>query len=225
MSHSNLFDRLCAAHADDWNAYVEHDFVKGLQDGTLPEAAFRHYLIQDYLFLIQFARAYALAAYKSETLEDIRIAANAVHTIADVEMGLHLEYCAGWGLSEAEIISAPEAEENMAYTRFVLERGHAGDLLDLYVALLPCMWGYAEIGTRLADDPATKRDGNPYLPWIEMYSSDEYVSGATESLQRLDRLFDERAGEGRLPSLQKTFSQACRLEAGFWQMGLNAAKV
>lgn len=223
MTSSSLFDRLRKANVDDWNAYVEHDFVKGLQDGSLPEAAFRHYLVQDYLFLIQFARAYALAAYKSETLEDIRMAADVVRVIAEVEMGLHIEYCKGWGISETEITAAPEAEETMAYTRFVLERGHAGDVLDLYVALLPCMWGYAEIGTRLAESPATNRDGNPYLPWIEMYSSEDYVSNAKRGLERLDRLFSERAGEGRLPSLNKTFSQASRLEAGFWQMGLDAA--
>jgi len=225
MTAPVLFDRLRDANAADWGAYVEHEFVLGLQSGTLPEAAFRHYLIQDYLFLIQFARAYALAAYKSETLEEIREAADVVRVIAEVEMGLHIEYCKGWGIEEHEITSAPEAEENMAYTRFVLERGHAGDVLDLYVALLPCMWGYAEIGTRLASSPDTNRSDNPYLPWIEMYSSDDYVSNAKRGLERLDRLFDARAGGGRFESLSKTFSQASRLEAGFWQMGLNAAKI
>ncbi len=50
----------------DWLAYVDHEFVRGLADGSLPEPSFRHYLVQDYLFLIHFARAYALAAYKLE---------------------------------------------------------------------------------------------------------------------------------------------------------------
>lgn len=223
MTENTLFHRLRNACEDDWRAYVEHPFVLGLQDGTLPEAAFRHYLIQDYLFLIQFARAYALAGYKAESLDDLRAAAESVRVITEVEMGLHVEYCRGWGISEAEMQAAPEAEENMAYTRFVLERGHSGDLLDLYIALLPCMYGYAEIGLRLAADPATKRDGNPYLPWIEMYSSDDYVEGSRSGLATIDRLFVERAGEGRIPGLIKTFRQAARLEARFWQMGLDAA--
>ncbi|MEQ8666782.1 MAG: thiaminase II [Rhodospirillales bacterium] len=222
MTDQPLFERLRSACADDWRAYVEHPFVEGIQSGTLPEAAFRHYLVQDYLFLIHFARAYALAAYKAETLDDLRTAAEAVRVITEVEMGLHVEYCKGWGISEDEMRAAPEAERNMAYTRFVLERGHAGDLLDLLVALLPCAWGYAEIGLRLAGDPSTRRDGNPYLPWIEMYSSDDYVDGARACLAQLDRVYAERAGEGRIPSLIRTFSQAARLEAGFWQMGLDA---
>src|SRR5690554_1354072 len=97
-----LFARLREAALDDWRAYVEHPFVRGLGAGTLPEACFRHYLGQDYLFLIHFARAYALAAYKAETLEDMRQAAAGMSAILDLEMGLHVSFCAGWGLSEAE---------------------------------------------------------------------------------------------------------------------------
>ncbi|TCM50998.1 TENA/THI-4/PQQC family protein [Rhizobium sp. PP-F2F-G48] len=70
----DVFDRLVSAAVPEWNSYVDHAFVRQLGDGTLPEAAFRTYLVQDYLFLIQFARAWALAAYKSQTIADIRAA-------------------------------------------------------------------------------------------------------------------------------------------------------
>jgi len=77
-------------------------------------------------------------------------------------MPLHVAYCAGWGLNEEQMAAAPEALETMAYTRFVLQRGLAGDLLDLQVALAPCLVGYGESGERLLADPTTRRDGNPY---------------------------------------------------------------
>jgi thiaminase len=157
-----LFGRLRRDAGAAWDDYVGHDFVRALGRGTLPEAAFRHFLIQDYLFLIHFARAHALAGFKATQLADIRAAAAAVSTIVDVEMPLHVAYCAGWGLSEEQMAGAPEAIETMAYTRFVLERGLAGDLLDLQVALAPCLVGYGESGERLLADPATRRDGNPY---------------------------------------------------------------
>ena len=92
LTANTLFHRLRDACEDDWRAYVEHPFVLGIQDGTLPETAFRHYLVQDYLFLIQFARAYALAGYKAESLVDLRSAADAMRVITEVEMGLHIEY-------------------------------------------------------------------------------------------------------------------------------------
>ena len=216
----DLFSRLRDACADDWRDYTDHAFVRGLADGSLPEACFRHYLGQDYLFLIHFARAYGLAAYKAETLGDIRQAAAGLSAIIDVEMPLHVEFCRGWGLDEDEMAAVGEAEETMAYTRYVLEKGLQGDLLDLHVALAPCMLGYAEIGRALAQGPTAPEEANPYAPWIEMYASDEYQAVAADERATMNRLMAERGGPGRLPSLIKTFSQATRLETAFWQMAM-----
>jgi thiaminase/transcriptional activator TenA len=216
-----LFAKLRSACAVEWDAYTAHAFVRGLADGSLPEACFRHYLIQDYLFLVHFARAYGLAAFKADTLEDIRAAAAGLSAMVDQEMQLHVAYSAEWGLGEAEMAAAPEADATIAYTRYVLERGLAGDLLDLQVALAPCIVGYAEIGRALADDPATMIDGNPYRAWIEMYASADYQSVASDHVAQMDRLMDRRGGPGRLDTLVTTFRQATRLEAAFWEMGLH----
>lgn len=214
-----LFERLKNDNQAIWSAYMQHEFVRQLGSGKLPDSCFRHYLGQDYLFLIHFARAYALAAYKSETLADIRQATVGLSAIVDVEMGLHVEFCASWGLTEDEMETLPEADETMAYTRFVLEKGHAGDLLDLHVALAPCIIGYAEIGSMLAASDNT--NANAYATWIEMYASEEYQDVAAAEILQLDHLFELRAGEGRYAALSKTFAQATQLEVAFWQMGLN----
>ena len=218
-----LYDSLKSTCADEWTDYTRHDFVRQLADGSLPEAAFRHYLQQDYLFLIHFARAYALAGYKSETLAELRSAAATMSALVDTEMKLHVAYCAEWGLSEADMEALPEDKATVAYTRFVLERGSAGDLLDLQVALAPCVVGYGEIGRALADDPATKRDGNPYADWIAMYAGEEYQEVTVEAVSALDALMSRRGGPGRMPGLTETFRMATVLEADFWQMGLDAA--
>ena len=93
----SLFGKLRAQAPDAWQSYVCHDFIKQLGNGTLSETSFKHYLIQDYLFLIQFARAYALAVYKAEDLSAMRQFSGTVHAILDMEMSLHLEFCKGWG--------------------------------------------------------------------------------------------------------------------------------
>ena len=190
--------------------YVSHEFVRALGAGTLPErAGLRHFLIQDYLFLIDFARAHALACFKSATLADIRANAAAVTAIVDVEMPLHISYCAKWGLSEAQMEAAPEeAMETMAYTRFVLERGLAGDLLDLQAALAPCLMGYGEAAERLIRDPATRLDGNPYAEWIAAYTSDGYRAAVRAAIDALDRLGATHGAEARYPSLRATFTAA-----------------
>src|SRR5215510_9233546 len=140
----SFFARLKAGTSAEWRAYVEHPFTRGMADGSLPEAAFRHYLVQDYLFLIEFARAYALSVYKSPSLADMREGAGGLSAILDVEMHLHVKLCAGWGLSPADLERASPAAEMLAYTRYVLDAGVRGDLLALKVALAPCVIGYAE---------------------------------------------------------------------------------
>lgn len=219
-----LYPQLRDSMAPVWRAYVDHPFVAQLADGTLPEACFRRYLGQDYLFLIQFARAYALAAYKADTLAEIRAAAAGMSAIIDTEIRLHVDYCAGWGLDADDMEALPEASATLAYTRYVLEKGLQGDLLDLYVALAPCVIGYGEIGDRLAKDADTKLEDNPYASWIAMYSGDAYQDVARVHAETLDRLWQERAGGDRVRTLATTFEQATRLEADFWQMGLDAAE-
>ena len=220
----SLFERLRESCAAEWRAYCRHRFVAGLADGSLPESAFRHYLVQDYLFLIQFARAYALAAYKADRVEDMRAAASALSGILDTEMGLHVGYCAEWGLSEAEMAAAPEALETVAYTRFALDCGQAGDLLDLLVVLAPCVVGYGEIGRRLGADPATKREGNRYATWIETYAAEDYQAVADGARAQLDRLGERFGAEARFPRLRALFAQATRLEIAFWDMGWVAGR-
>lgn len=223
QGEGRVFERLKASCPEDWQAYTEHDFVRQLASGELPEAAFRHYLAQDYVFLKHFARAYALAATKSETLEEMRAAAGALTALINEELRLHIAFSARWGLDEASLEATEEAPANLAYTRFVLDRGHSGDLLDLLVALAPCVLGYGEIGARLLGQ-ASDQD-NPYRPWIETYGGADYQELCAEARAQLDAVARRRIGpapwdSGRWPSLAECFRTATRLEIGFWDMGL-----
>lgn len=219
----DIFDRLKAAASADWESYVDHTFVRQLGAGTLPEAAFRTYLVQDYLFLIQFARAYALATYKCRALDDMRAAHAGLAAVLS-EMDLHVRLCGRWGLSPQEIEAAPEHQATVAYTRFVLDCGAAGDLLDLHVALAPCVIGYAEIGRNLMPAGAAAVTAHPYGEWIGEYASDVYQDVAARARRHLDDLAARAMTERRFVELASLFGKASRLEADFWQMGLDAAK-
>ena len=110
-----LFGRLRADAATEWEAYVAHPFVRGLRDGTLAPARFRHFLVQDYLYLLQYARAWALAITKSDTLAEMRAAAEIVSGLLLRELSLHVEYCRGWGLDEDALQAQPASIETLAY--------------------------------------------------------------------------------------------------------------
>ncbi|WP_110667658.1 thiaminase II [Salinicola halophilus] len=215
------FTDLTTACQNDWHAYIEHDFVRQLGNATLPEASFRHYLKQDYLFLTHFARAYALAAYKSATLADLRQAHESMKAIVDVELDLHVGLCGTWGVSEDELAAMSESRATLAYTRYVLDTGSRGDLLDLHVAMAPCLIGYGEIADRLNARASTVRGAaNPFDAWLAVYEGDEFQAAVRAERTWLDARLAE-VTSGRFAELARIFRDATRLEIDFWQMGLD----
>jgi thiaminase/transcriptional activator TenA len=208
-----------AGAAEPWRAYTEHAFVARLGEGTLPQAAYLHYLRQDYVFLLHFSRAWALAAAKAETLDEMKAAAATLHALVHIEMPLHVETCAAHGVSLQALQDTAEEPENLAYTRYVLEAGYSGDFLDLMAALAPCVLGYGAIGLRLAG-----RD-TPYRAWIDTYAGDAYQDACRDVGALIDHALDRRLGAGweespRWRRLCAHFKTATSLEVGFWDMGL-----
>src|SRR5271163_949136 len=188
----SLFERLRDDASESWRRYIRHPFVLALGDGSLARAKFQNFLIQDYLFLIQYARAYMLLAYKLDDPAEMRAAMATATVLLDVEMPLHVRYCADWGISEPQMAAAPPSLEMLAYTRYVLELGLAGDALDLMVALAPCIAGYAEIGAALAPGLTAE---NPYGAWIRTYTGHDYTHSVAAALGMMERLAAARGGE------------------------------
>ena len=217
MTHD--FEQLKQRCAPEWKAYCEHEFVRQLGAGTLPMESFQHYLKQDYLFLVHFGRAWGLAVYKSRDILELRQALDSLKAIIDIELDLHIDYCRQWGISEDELMALDESRATLAYTRYVLEAGHRGDVLDLHIALAPCIAGYAEIGNWLVEQPFTRQDGNPYASWMAMYTSAAFQGAARAERKWIDAQLADVSSR-RFDQLTRTFSEATRLEADFWRMGL-----
>lgn len=212
------------AEAPDWDGYVRHRFVECLGDGTLPRAAFLHYLVQDYVFLVHFSRAWALAVVKAETLDEMKACAATVDALVNHEMQLHVRTCTAAGIGEDALADAEEAAGNLAYTRYVLEAGFSGDFLDLMAALAPCVLGYGEIGARLAGQASSTTYGD----WIATYAGQDYQKVCRDVGALIDGALARRLGPDfgsspRWPRLTERFATATRLEVGFWDMGLAGA--
>lgn len=221
MTYGATFPLWRAAAGEAWRDYTRHPFVEGMRDGTLPRETFLRYLVQDYLFLVHFSRAWALAVTKAETLEEMRACAATVHALIDEEMRLHVDTCAAEGISEADLFAAEEAPQNLAYTRYVLDAGHSGDFLDLMAALAPCVLGYGEIGARLASEAGE----TSYSDWIATYAGADYQRTCRDVGALIDVAIARRLGAApeespRWPRLCARFRMATRLEVDFWGMGL-----
>ncbi len=210
------------AAGDTWQDYVGHEFVRGLGDGSLPKQAFLNYLKQDYIFLLQFSRAWALGVVKSDSLDEMRTCAATVDALVNHEIQLHVQVCAAEGISQAELLETREELENLAYTRFVIEAGLSGDFLDLMAALAPCVFGYGEIGKQLNADHNAQ---TPYKQWIDTYAGDDYQEVCTTVAAMVENAVIMRLGPNaqdlpRWSALCERFCRATELEVGFWDMGL-----
>ncbi|KAK8015662.1 hypothetical protein PG991_008550 [Apiospora marii] len=171
-----------------WHQFVNHPFVLAMGNGTLPHESFKNYLIQDYLYLVHFARANALASYKAKSMEDVAAGAKIV-THINTEMSLHLDYCASFGIPKEQIVATEEHQACTAYTRYVLDVGMSSDWLALQVALGPCLLGYGAIGQALYDEKNenTKREDNTYYKWICNYVAEDYVEAVRTGRALLER--------------------------------------
>ena len=199
-----------------WLEFVHHPFVDGVADGTLAPDAFRNFLIQDYLYLIQYARACALAVYKADDVAGMRAAVGLLHGLLDTELSMHVSYCRTWGIEERVLEQAGESLELLAYSRFILDRAQTGDILDLLVTMAPCLIGYAEVGARLHASPRTRRQDNPYWSWISLYGGSEYTMLVEDGICRLDQVGATHGAQARYPVLLREFTTAVRLETAFW---------
>jgi len=222
MSYGQVFNLLKEKNLKNWLLYTKHDFVNLLSSDNLKEKYFLNYLIQDYLFLIQFSKAWSLAVLKSDTLEEMKIAANTVNDLINFEMELHIKLCGSYNISKNDLESANEENENIAYTRYVLELGYSGDFLDLLSALAPCVLGYGEIGK---NGKNLKIKTPMYKKWIDTYSSDEYQDVCKNVANLIDQAFLLRLGSDYVNTykwnkVNKIFNKATLLEIDFWNMAL-----
>lgn len=215
-----FFEQLQSNAQPHWDRYIQHDFVKQLGAGTLADAAFKHYLKQDYLFLIQFTRVWGLAVYKSKNFAEMRSAQASINALLDDEISLHIAYCQKWGVSETDLLNTPESAACVAYTRYVLDAAMAGDILALHCAVSPCMVGYAEVGKWLSEQSFTVREGNPYDDWISTYAGEDFQAGAQDEIALINSLGSELS-PAHIEHYQRIFTTATRMEVAFWQMGLD----
>ena len=198
---------------------LNHPFTTGIGDGTLDIEKFKFYVRQDYLYLIDYSRVLALAAARSGTLESMGWFARLLHETLNTEMDLHRDYCAQFGISAKELEETQKAPTTLSYTQFLLSVAHHNSFPELVSALLPCQWGYWEIGDYL------NRQGPPghaplYSQWIRMYASEEFKALAFWVRQLADDLASS-LGPPSVQRMKEVYVTSMRYEYLFWEASYN----
>ncbi len=206
-------DRLLEDGAETWEAQKTHPFVVELAEGTLDEAAFRHWVKQDYRYLLDYARVFALAGTKARTEPAMTGLIEVAHTVLDHEMDLHRDFAAEWDLSPTDLEAVRKAPTCVAYTNFLVRTAYEGSFPEVVAAVYPCGQGYLDIADHMAD-LATRE--HRYTPFIEKYTGEEFRESVAWMRELLDRCGEQYPGERE--AMREAFLTSARLEHEFWEM-------
>jgi thiaminase/transcriptional activator TenA len=198
-----------------WEASFRHPFVTGIGDGSLPLAAFRHYLLNDAYYLSQFARVQAIGAAKAHDLHTVGRMAAHVQGTYGAELSLHEKFAAKLGITAEERAAFVPAPSAYAYTTHMLSAAYSGQLGDILAAILPCYWLYYEIGEKLK---GLKPEVEVYREWIDAYGGEWFGELVREQIERLDSIA-EIVSEADRVRMKRHFLTSSRYEWMFWQMG------
>lgn len=194
---------------------LAHPFLRGLTDGTLPEERFRHYVLQDALYLRDYARALALAGVRSPDESALLMFTQHAAGAIVVERSLHEGFLKDLGIPDDELDRTPPAPTTLAYTSYLLRTAALGDYGEVLGAVLPCYWIYAEVGKALLE----KGSPNPmYRKWIDTYGGEDFGALVEAVLDLTDRACEDLSPAQR-KAVGEAFRTTSRYEWMFWDMG------
>lgn len=206
-------DHLLELGADIWEAQKSHPFVVELAEGTLDEEAFMHWVRQDYRYLLDYARVFAIAGTKADDEETMTYLMDVAHTVLDYEMDLHRSFAADYGISREELETVQKSTSCIAYTNYLVRTAHEGSIAEISAAIYPCGQGYLDIAEHMAEQST---GDHQYTPFIEKYTSEEFQEAVGWMCEFVDDCAERYPGEHE--AMEEAFMTSARLEHQFWEM-------
>ena len=221
MSQS-VSERLRQAAAPIWEKCLHHPFVTAIGDGTLPVEKFQYFMLQDYLYLFDYAKVFALGVVKAQDRALMQTFSQNVNAILNGEMNIHRAYMQRLGITEEQVSAVQPALDNLSYTHYMMAVADMGGPMEIVASILACSWSYAEIGQALAKIPGAAE--HPfYGEWIQGYASEDYAAGNQALIELTDTL-SQGMTEAEIARLEDIFVNCSRYELGFWGMAWEMRK-
>ena len=212
----NTVERMLAATNEIWKMYNSHPFVMGIEDGSLNQDKFRYYMIQDYLYLEDYAKTFAVGVAKAKSLRIANLFAKYI-SVMNGELNVHEGYLARLGVTQEEIDSTPRALDNLSYTSYMLRVAYEEGEAEILAAILACAYSYEVIAKNMVKNNPESIRHKFYGDWIGGYTSDEYAEENSILLEEMNRL-TENYTEKQILHLIDIFVACSRYELAFWEM-------
>ncbi|MDO4594518.1 MAG: thiaminase II [Tissierellia bacterium] len=217
MSFSHNLKENCK---DIWEKCYNHPFLRELGEGVLDKDKFKFYLIQDYHYLLEYAKVYALAVVKTDDNKLAELFTKNQEYLLLGERKLHLEYMKKFNVTDEQLKNTPSSLLNKAYTANMFDVGIKGDLCQLLATVFPCAWTYGDFGKRLKQEFKGNLENNYFKSWIETYSSDEFNDGYEWFFDTMDNLVADK-DDNYKKKIIDIFRSSVEFEYLFWQMAYN----
>lgn len=219
----NTVERLLEVSKDIWNSYNQHPFVKGIEDGTLDKEKFRYYIIQDFLYLEDYAKSFAIGIAKAKSIETTQIFSGYITLLTGSEMNIHHGYMGKFGVTQEELDHTPRALDNLSYTSYMLRVAYEEGEVEILAAILSCAYSYELIAKHMIKNHPECVNHDFYGEWICGYASDDYANGNVVLIDTLNRL-TEHYTEQQLQHLTDIFIACSRYEYLFWDLSWNMSR-
>lgn len=215
--------RLLSATKEIWDAYNEHPFVLGIQDGTLDREKFRYYIIQDFLYLEEYTKVFAVGIAKAKSPETISLFSKYVTLLTEGEMDIHRGYMGRFAVSREELEATPRALDNLSYTSYMLRVAYEEGEAEVLAAILSCAYSYEVIARKIVERNPVALNHPFYGDWVRGYADPHYSEANVLLLEMTDRL-TQHYTEQQVRHLTDIFIACSRYELAFWELAWNMSK-
>lgn len=206
-----------------WDKYNKHPFVMGIEDGTLNKEKFRYYIIQDYLYLQEYAKTFAIGIAKAKSLETVKLFSKYINILTGEEMNIHRGYMGKFKISEEELENTSRSLDNLSYTSYMIRVAYEEGEAEIISAILSCAYSYEVIAKNIIKNNPLSIEHHFYGEWIKSYSSENYSNANIILFDTLENLTKDYTKK-QIAHLSDIFIACSRYELAFWEMAWNMDK-
>ena len=214
---------LIDATKEIWAEYNNHPFVRGIEDGSLEKEKFKYYIMQDYCYLLDYTKVFAIGIAKAKNTKIMQMFSSYVNVLAESEMDIHKGYMGELKITQEELDQMPVALDNLSYTSYMIREAYEGGEAEVLAATLACAYSYELIAKKIVENNPESVNHPFYGAWIRGYASDSYSEENRVLLEALDELTQDYT-EKQIAHLKDIFVACSRYEMGFWDMAWEMRK-
>ena len=200
-----------------WQQCLDTEFLRRMEDGTLDEACFKGYIVEDSLYLREYAKVFAWGMTKAKDMQTIRTYYSLLSFVNESEDAARLHYLKHFGLTDEGIQSLPLRPENRAYVDYMIDTARNSEgAAECMMACLPCMLSYGWIFQKMLDRSPAVRD-TLYGPLVQDYAGPGYADACRAWAAYAEKVCTGLSPE-RAARCREIFKACSEFELGFWRM-------